>query len=594
MSIYFSLANLGPRDIRLLRIPSNRKTSPPSFECSLVVYPLSKAPAYGALSYAWGESPPVETIICNGHNLSVRPNLLSALTTIQNSSTVDDRQYLWVDAICIDQSNSQERSAQVSIMKEIYSNAHIVFVRLGEHDQGLHCAVELIKKLNTANVLRKDKPHLNSIEIAKRAELPLVETDRAWSNLHSLFFNRPWFSRIWTIQELCHARKCLVLNGGVTVIWEDIANIAPIFIDYQYSVPGRSSIYWLQHFSRIRLNHLLNKSRSLLDLLQTFRGQMASDPRDKVYAVLNLSTSRAASLVTVDYSLTTLEVYKNAARSVILADTPDKWILDLLCATHPIKHPDGPSWVPDWSQRLNTLAAFDGDKSTTYCAAKDTVATVSICSNLEKLNVLGFRFDYVEVAALAMVLNPGYTPWNSLRSNPAAQHVLADWMFLVLGIQNYPTGEPIDDVLCKTLVAGKNFNGIFPMSDDDFDDFFRSYVDLRTKLMKLTQHCRFQRRQSGDHYDDLVFEEPSLYISRIEILSYFRRLIITRNGYIGLASCTTEPDDVICILFGAQTPLVLRQEDGDWILLGECYVHGMMDGKAFDQPAIKCQEFRIR
>ena len=593
MSVYDSLADLGPRDIRLLKIPSKKVASSPGFECSLVVVSLHKAPGYAALSYAWGESSPVEKIDCNGHTLNVRPNLLSTLTTIQKLST-DNSQYLWVDAICIDQSNLPERSAQVSIMKEIYSNAQVVFVRLGEHDQGLHCAVELIKKLNTAAVLRKDKPHLKTIEIAKRADLPLVETDHAWTDLYSLFFNRPWFSRIWTIQELCHARECLILNGGLTMEWEDMANIAPIFTDYQYSIPGRSSVYWLQHFSRVRLNHSLNKPRCLLDLLQTFRGQMASDPRDKVYAVLNLSTSRAASLVTVDYSLTTLEVYKNAARSVILADTPDEPILDLLCATHPIKHPDGPSWVPDWSQRLNTLAAFDGDKSKTYCAAKGSVATVSICPNQEKLDVLGFRFDYVEVAALAMVLNPGYTPWNSLRSNPAAQHVLAEWMFLVLGMPTYPTGERIDDVLCKTLVAGKNFNGTFPMSDDDFDDFFRSYVDLRTKLMKLTQRCRFQRRQPGEYYDDLVFREPSLYLTRVEILSYFRRLIITRNGYIGLASCTTEPNDSICILFGAQTPFVLRQECDDWILLGECYIHGMMDGKAFDQPGIKCQQFCIR
>ena len=310
--------------------------------------------------------------------------------------------------------------------------------------------------------------------------------------------------------------------------------------------------------------------------------------------MFHLATSQAASLVTVDYTLTTAEVYRDATISLIFADTPKKWILDVLCAVHPFRNPEWPSWVPDWSQRLNTLATFDGNQARNYCAAKDTVAIVSVYHNKKTLVVRGFQFDALEMAAFPMLLRPGHIPWNSLRSNPDAQNILANWILSVSSMKSYPTGEPLDSALCETLVAGKNFNGGYPLSNNEYDEFYRSYIDLRTQLLNLVKSGRFLMTERQVHYDDLVFTEPSQYIARIEILSYYRRMIVTQNGYIGLAPCTTEPDDIICIFLGAQTPFILRQEEDHWILLGECYIHGMMDGRAFDQPGIEYQDFRIR
>lgn len=594
MSIYASLPKLGPKDIRLLEFSLRDTVSAPDFRCSLIATPLFKAPRYGALSYAWGDAPPIRNINCDGYSLNVTPNLLSALQSIQNLKTLEEYHYLWVDAICIDQLDLQERNAQVSIMKEIYGNAQLVYIWLGEHAGNLDRAMELIMKLNKAAELRLNEPDLNKTEVANKAELPSVESNDAWNDLYRLFFDRPWFERIWTVQELFHARRCLVLNGNITVEWGQLKNIAPLFSDYQYSIPGRWNVHSLLHFSRVKSHQSSNHSRSLMDLLQNFRRQLASDPRDKVYAVLNLSTSPAVSSIPVDYTLTTAEVYRNAARSMIFADIAEERNLDVLCAVHPIQTPQWPSWVPDWSQLLNTLVVFDDDKSKSYATARDTVATASICPNPERLIVKGFRLDVVKVIALPMTLRSGHIPRNSLRSNTVAQHVVANWLSTVLSMESYPTEESLDKVLCETLVAGKGFNDTFPISDNEYLDFYRSYVDLRTQLFSLIRSPRFLMFQSEEQYDDLVFREPSMYISRIETLSYFRRLIITQNGYVGLAPYTTGPDDIICIFLGAQTPFMLRQEDNEWILLGECYVHGMMNSEAFDRPDIEYEDFRIR
>jgi hypothetical protein len=64
-----------------------------------------------------------------------------------------------------------------------------------------------------------------------------------------------------------------------------------------------------------------------------------------------------------------------------------------------------------------------------------------------------------------------------------------------------------------------------------------------------------------------------------------RRLIKSCSNLLGLAPMYTEPGDKICILFGSQVPFILRKEESHWIIIGECYIHGIMDGDAVDTAA---------
>jgi hypothetical protein len=63
-------------------------------------------------------------------------------------------------------------------------------------------------------------------------------------------------------------------------------------------------------------------------------------------------------------------------------------------------------------------------------------------------------------------------------------------------------------------------------------------------------------------------------------MTRFRRLTITTQGYIGLVPIEAEVGDCLCILFGGQTPYVLRQVDQHWLLIGDCYIHVIMNGEA--------------
>lgn len=118
------------RNIRLLRLlpgkPEDSKIRCQLYRCSL----LDAAGHYKALSYVWGSDVPKDeqSVYCNGVRVPVTLNLYSALHSLRNATNV---MTIWVDSLCIDQSNERERTRQVRMMREIYSNSQEVVIWLG-------------------------------------------------------------------------------------------------------------------------------------------------------------------------------------------------------------------------------------------------------------------------------------------------------------------------------------------------------------------------------------------------------------------------------------------------------------------------------
>ena len=161
--------------VRLLRLlPSPDESFP--IECSLSVYPLldsGTAHPFDALSYAWGSGDSSKSIRINGREYVVWANLHSALSHLRDRFV--DRM-LWVDAICIDQTDTAEKSQQVQSMAKIYAKASRVIVWLGEAAATSDQALEDIRMSSSEKSTAMDKTN-------KQAILDLIE--------------RPWFKRIW-------------------------------------------------------------------------------------------------------------------------------------------------------------------------------------------------------------------------------------------------------------------------------------------------------------------------------------------------------------------------------------------------------------
>ena len=178
MSPYcYSPLSPGVNNIRLLRLkpPANETTERTRLECELVEYSLrglgKGTHLYEALSYTWGGEEKPCSITIKEQTLKVTASLYAALMRLRDRSF---ERIIWIDAICIDQTNLEEQGQQVQLMAMIYSKAHRVLVWLGETTDDVEGALE-------------DIQHAVDEESTKR------------SNEQAIFklLERPWFQRIW-------------------------------------------------------------------------------------------------------------------------------------------------------------------------------------------------------------------------------------------------------------------------------------------------------------------------------------------------------------------------------------------------------------
>lgn len=304
-----------PYGLRLLRLHGAESPHAP-IHCSIEVTALDdpKASTYEALSYTWAD------LDGNKRNcmpifigpqyqvLLVTRNCHSALRSLR---TRHDR-VVWVDAICINQHNPLERQFQVGLMSQIYSSAARVLIYLGEERNASEKAMKLV------------------------AADPTSDEDgrEALTQLHG----RPYFHRIWVVQEIALARKASVTCGNETVHWTSLCSA--------FQSCGLN-LNWMNHFS---VPILTTQTRpTLLQLLINTRNSDCADQRDRVYGLVGLVHPDEAKLLPVDYSLTVQQVYTGLA--AYWAQRPqDSPSFGFLSFAQSEKKISGlPSWVPDWS-----------------------------------------------------------------------------------------------------------------------------------------------------------------------------------------------------------------------------------------------------
>ena len=189
------------RTIRLLNIEPGYADSP--LCCSLQEKTLDDAfTLYYALSYCWGTSSSLKEITCNSQPLLITPNLHAVLLEYRRRGINIP---LWVDAVCIDQSNVTERTSQVRMMQTIYSQAARVVVWLGEAASTDDMAIEVLKAMYA--------PWATFRNPISGTELPLFTGQNdanydaslaaripfAYFDALAAFLLRPWFSRIWML-----------------------------------------------------------------------------------------------------------------------------------------------------------------------------------------------------------------------------------------------------------------------------------------------------------------------------------------------------------------------------------------------------------
>jgi hypothetical protein len=198
------LAGAQCQSFRLLTLLPGQHDDP--LRCIIRTDCLGENPNYEALSYCWGSKETTDMISC-GKNayLSLNQSLSSALRQLR---WIEEPRVLWADAICINQFDTEEKSFQVNMMRDIYRQAHRVLVWLGEDRTGntLRPLANLAKKLTEIN---NTSPQMDRVIKQKHIGFG----DNHILMLSSLL-KRPWFRRIWVIQEVAVARDVIIHCGN--------------------------------------------------------------------------------------------------------------------------------------------------------------------------------------------------------------------------------------------------------------------------------------------------------------------------------------------------------------------------------------------
>lgn len=510
-----------------------------------------KTPYYEALSYTWGD-PKDTALIYVGldetKTLSVTRNLKDALRHLRLET---EPRELWIDAICIDQSNLKERGIQVQRMGEMYKRADRVVVWLGPAADDSKHAIDLMKSLASKVQINWDtfakRPSLEGADEPHWADenIKLPYDGRGWRALYSLL-NRAWFQRLWVRQEIAFSRgNAIVLCGTVTVLWQDFRKsnnllmVKPLpsgYLSDQEDIIFHRCTRHINGMARYR-----SSAPTWLTLRDT-RFSQCSDPRDKVYGSLGFIQEAEGDIgLEPNYEWSESEV--NIQLVLALLNSHKR--LDMLrCCELSNEQGNMPSWTPNWS--IGTVV-FD-------CKESDAFAP----SNAHYFGEGVLRVEGIVGGVLATTKIYQDSTYRDERCSEiyriAPENVLDEAS---------KGGSILLDSFCRTLSGGDIRDNC-----QDYEDYptWQSSKDTLLKVLKTKGGWTKAHDRS--------------FLDTIGHHGRGRCFFTTEDGKMGWAPKAAKASDYVCVILGCGVPLVLREtEKALYQVVGECYMDGIMDGE---------------
>ncbi|MCJ1391346.1 hypothetical protein MMC18_004209 [Xylographa bjoerkii] len=613
-------------EIRLIQVLPETKHG--LIHCQLEHFPLDEAPPYIALSYTWENPIPGreaggtrgKSIRVNRATLRIGTNLASALQYLRRHHPLE---YVWGDAICIDQKNHQERGQQVLRMARIYETAVKTIAWLGPEGNDSSVAFDLIRSLaREYHVSKSESEVVSFVQSALTKETHAI----AWKALEHLL-KRKWWTRMWIVQEMVVSRNVDLACGDQLITWDEAAySIYCVILGYRSILSmlasenidlSAASINCFNFIREVKERWLLGRPLSLETCLDQTVAFRTSDDRDSIYAILALASDASTLVPCPVYTMTTQDVYKTLVRSYIEQHKS----LDIIYLRSKL-HPSSllPSWVPDLSLHLSThtfktslYVIYAEEKGFVQCAAAFTVPLVSYSRDLKVLTCRGICIDIVD--GCSSTSQEASTSWDRV-SLPVHRNcayasseetfsaiwrsLIGDTLFSKGSYEKPP--ENIGSLFakhCQTydsssgLVQSGNWDRILdhfdvPLWYEQTKDFVICGRTLRDWVADITE----------DRYDPAEAEEGtwSDFARKVVGLCWDKRLITTEKGYVGMAPHRVQKGDKICILLGSSLPAILRPVRDHHVLVGACYIHGIMFGEAMsllDEGKVELEDFAI-
>ena len=542
---------------------------------------IDNPPEYEALSYTWGDSGGTRySVFCDKGRLQVTSNLNLALLRLRNHAPGITRT-LWIDQLCINQANIDERNQQVSLMGEIYRKARQVDVWLGEEDDETAMGLSLLPKLLAAfREISGDGDDLDDEvpDLYTRFGLPFIRSAQ-WTAFAQLFA-RPYFRRMWVVQEVALGSSVIVYCGSHSVNWDDLAKSGLCLLtDFtDRPIEAHRVIQMVRAYRKRKIDP--NESE-LIDFLFTSYNLQCFDPRDKIYGMLGLVTDDLdKTLIKPDYSLSVHEVYASFTRSMMVRGSS----LAILCnVLHPKCLEGLPSWVPDWTAPTAVRQSF-GSRTPKH------QNTAVACKN----DNIRFSADGPEVYLQGTVIGT-IRALGSIMPESSPEKVLSEWKELARSVLPYhPTGEDFPTVFWRTLIASDAKNDA--RSSSVVQNRYESWNNLADlKIAQVHSEHEIPSWQPIEPINTVSWKAQE-FERMVEDASFSRRIYATNSGFLGLAPAGAREGDQLCVLYGGPVPFILRQTFPTTIkytLVGECFALGLMNSEGLDARRFPTQRFEL-
>jgi hypothetical protein len=579
----FQYEPLPPNHIRLLSVSGVDAAG--AIEFALEVKEINDELVFYALSYVWGSSDTNKSIVCNGQCLLVTQSVHDVLSGFQKIKSLEWMP-LWIDAICINQQDDTEKEREVARMDIIYRQAKCVLIWLGKSSDDSDLAMGQIETL----ARRLAKPKAQYLKEADFPQHGLPPSDHSvWAAISHLY-DREWFRRLWTFQEAALATSAQVVCGSQTVSWDPFCQLAIELLSRRLSYLGTpdqyrpSSKVGFHAVSNIDTAQRLNTTRGHLPFSHLIRWSHLKhcvDPRDRVYALLSLTSPEFRSKIVVSYNVDPARLYIQ----VVKASLEEK------CALEPLqmvagreKLPGLPSWCVNLHSPCKILSRFRSHLSAGILYGDLHADTcVDTMPGENEIRIDGFRAD-----GIARIVPPSELPRLKYPFERTTQ--LLAWLNECLQVAYEALREKnhSDNDILLAHIYTLTSNTKQRVSDSHA--LQQAYRDVENVINS--------RCPGNDGSLPFVVPQDRWHLYCATQLKLYktckdRAYFTTTSGRLGVGPPEMQPGDLIAVFFGGRPAFILREIPGSnaFTFIGDAFVHGLMELSSTPAELIQRETF---
>lgn len=554
---------------------------------------------FTALSYTWGSTNKTRRIVVNGKEFWITENLFEALWHLRDARRVV---CLWADAICINQDDMKEKAEQLRMMETIYLLATRVVCFLGRETEDFR----LMLKFGSHLIETLDK--LDPDRQISEEELTVIglppPSDLRWAALRR-FLNRPWFTRKWIVQEFAFGNEVEMQCGDITfpsdwicrlvleIFEKGLWNIKSSTDGHESLVMSSEHLFKTTFQCRFFIQQIMKARSSGGDatnpeseegftwgwLLYHTQTAQLTNPHDAIYSLLGIRHY-------IDRTYLPFSSYERPPEETFalctagMDWTKEKTINLLSIAGLPKRMANLHSWTPDWSYRSIRRPLDSGDWTGLYDASRAKVPEYQFSHDARTLSIQGNLID-----TITQVTKP---TWRKQESMSTADSQIFESILrlekLTNHVDSYSTKENISDVYWKLLIGNRDES--LKIAPDSYRGLYDEY---RAYLAEKFDHSR--NPLPGQPLSTFVTPKKFRpFAAAAARVCRGRKFCLTAKGYIGQVPSEAEAGDSVCIVKGESIPFVLSSVGSLWRLIGDAYIHGIMQGEALDWSGYKNED----